>query len=83
MNMCPACHTGRLQRRSMVYLEWHGQKWLIVNRMPAIVCDVCGERAYDRDALENLQRLLWSNPLPNPTRTIATTTSQDVKSKSI
>ncbi|MEW5959697.1 MAG: YgiT-type zinc finger protein [Chloroflexota bacterium] len=64
MNVCPACFTGRLQRRQIAYVEWHGKKLLVVNRMPAIVCDVCGERIYDHDALEHLQRLIWSNPVP-------------------
>jgi YgiT-type zinc finger domain-containing protein len=63
MSVCPACYTGRLQRRQIPYLEWHGKNLLVVNRMPAIVCDVCGERMYDPDALEHLQRLVWSTPL--------------------
>ncbi len=63
MNVCPACHVGRLHRRSMAYLEWYGQELLVVDRMPAMVCDVCGERAYDNEAIENLQRLLWSKPI--------------------
>ena len=62
MNICPACHTGRLQRRSIAYLEWHGETLLVVDRMPAIVCDLCGERVYDHEALEHLQRLLWAGP---------------------
>lgn len=73
MNICPSCHIGRLQRRSMVYLEWHNKQLLIVDRMPAIVCDVCGERIYDHDALEHLQRLLWSS-LP----TSKTVTSRNI-----
>ena len=60
MDICPYCHTGRLQRRAMVYVQWHGDALLIVDRMPAIVCDMCGERAYDDQAVEHLQRLLWA-----------------------
>ncbi len=63
MKLCSICHTGRLQKRPITYLEWYGDTLLVVNHMPAIVCDVCGERSYDHDALENLQRLLWSGPL--------------------
>ncbi len=62
MNLCPSCRIGRLGKRSMAYIEWHGRNLLIANRMPAHVCDVCGERIYDDNALENLQRLLWSKP---------------------
>jgi hypothetical protein len=50
----------------MAYIEWHGDNLLIANHMPAEVCDVCGERVYDDEAIENLQRLLWSKPLSAP-----------------
>jgi YgiT-type zinc finger domain-containing protein len=66
MNICPVCRAGRLQKRSIAYLEWHGQNLLVVNRMPAMVCEMCGERVYDYEAIESLQKLLWSNlPLQN------------------
>jgi YgiT-type zinc finger domain-containing protein len=61
ITICPFCHTGRLERRAMTYIQWHGESLLVVNRMPAIVCDVCGERAYDDRAVEHLQRLLLSD----------------------
>jgi YgiT-type zinc finger domain-containing protein len=70
MNVCPSCRIGRLQRRVMVYLQWHDNSLLITNRMPAVVCDVCEERIYDYDAVESLQQLLWAYP-PNPARTIS------------
>jgi hypothetical protein len=44
----------------MAYVQWHGDALLVVDRMPAITCDVCGERAYDEQAIERLQRLLWA-----------------------
>ena len=66
MNICPYCHTGRLQRRNMVYVQWHGDALLVVDRMPAIICDVCGEKAYDEQAVENFQRLLWANTPGQP-----------------
>jgi YgiT-type zinc finger domain-containing protein len=74
MNVCPACHTGRLQRRSIAYVEWYDKKLLIVDRMPAIVCDICGERVYDNDAMEHLQRLLWAGPLHSTNNTISSNT---------
>jgi YgiT-type zinc finger domain-containing protein len=50
----------------MVYVQWHGDALLVVDRMPAIICDVCGEKAYDEQAVENLQRLLWANAPGQP-----------------
>ena len=61
MNICPYCHTGRLERRAMIYVQWHGDQLLVVDRLPAVVCNVCGERVYDERAVEHLQRLLWSS----------------------
>ena len=75
MNICPTCHTGRLQRRSIAYLEWHGETLLVVDRMPAIVCDVCGDRVYDHNALEHLQQLLWAGP-PHSSNTTFNRNSQ-------
>jgi len=61
MKICSSCRIGRLRQRSMAYVEWYGKNLLVVDRMPVQVCDVCGERAYDDDAMESLQRLLWAN----------------------
>ena len=70
MNICPYCHVGRLNKRVMVYLQWHDNDLLITNRMPAVVCDVCDERIYDHEAVESLQQLLWAYP-PNLPRTMS------------
>ncbi len=71
INICPVCNTGRLQKRSMTYIEWYGKELLVIDRMPTFVCSVCDEQIYDQDALENLQRLLWANPPHN--RRVAST----------
>ena len=82
MSFCPSCHVGRLQKRSMVYLEWHGQDLLVVDHMPAIICDLCGARSYDNNAMEYLQRLLLSSP-PDPPRVISNRNKFEVKHKGV
>lgn len=67
MKICPSCRVGRLRQRSMAYVEWYGKNLLIADRMPVHVCDLCGERAYDDDAMESLHRLLWAN-IPDSTK---------------
>jgi YgiT-type zinc finger domain-containing protein len=74
MSICPICQTGRLQKRSMVFVEWHDRYLLVVNRMPAMVCDVCQERVYDYEAIEILQKLLWSHP-PSLSRAVSSRNS--------
>lgn len=69
-NICPSCRIGRLQKRSMAYIEWYGKNLLVADRMPVQVCDVCGERDYDTEAIESLQQLLWSSAPTRSTRVI-------------
>jgi YgiT-type zinc finger domain-containing protein len=73
MKICPTCHLGRLVRRSMAYIEWHGGKLLVVDRMPVQVCDVCGDQTYDDGAIEELHRLLWSRASQMSARRTAVT----------
>ncbi|GEM_PF-4530778 len=61
--ICPTCHTGRLQPRAVSYVQWLGESLLVVHRVPAVVCDVCGERVYDDRAMRHLQRLLMMSNL--------------------
>ncbi len=55
----------------MAYIEWHHGDLLVVDRMPVEICDICGERDYDDTAIENLQRLLWSNSSKTQARSTA------------
>lgn len=66
MQICPFCHTGRVELRKIVYVQYHSPNAIIVDRIPALVCDTCGEKSYDPDAMENLQRLLWSTGADEP-----------------
>jgi len=60
MQICPHCHTGKLELHKVVFVQRHSPKSVVVDHIPALVCDACGEKSYDPHALENLQRLLWS-----------------------
>ncbi len=70
MYICPICNSTHLKKRIMKYVEWYGDELLVIERMPALVCDTCGERVYDQHAMEKLQRLLWAPP-PSPARVAA------------
>lgn len=65
MKLCPRCHTGKLELKKVVYVQWQDPNLVIVDRIPAMVCDNCGEKTYDLQALENLQQLLWTNLAPS------------------
>ena len=60
MQICPHCHTGKLELQKVVFVQQHGPGTIIVDHIPALICDACGDKSYDTRALETLQRLLWS-----------------------
>ncbi len=63
MQLCPHCHTGKLEMKKVVFVQWDAATHnTIVDRIPALVCDNCGEKAYAPQALDTLQQLLWTFP---------------------
>jgi hypothetical protein len=66
MDVCPNCHAGTLRRRPVTYAAWHAlsgeaDAHFVVTRVPAWLCDVCGIRLFDQEALA------WLMPLLGPT----------------
>ncbi len=56
--ICERCQTGHLQLRRVTLADWMGDAFVTVPNFPAWVCDVCGHREYDAEALEHLQAVL-------------------------
>jgi YgiT-type zinc finger domain-containing protein len=55
---CPICHVGKLQEQDVTHSQIFEGQLVVVNHVPAMVCDVCGERILDRDVLARLSGLL-------------------------
>lgn len=55
---CRNCQAGRMELRSVTYITWLGDELITVPDFPAWVCDFCGRREYDGDALNRLSLLL-------------------------
>jgi YgiT-type zinc finger domain-containing protein len=58
---CNQCHAGILQPRYVTYFTWLGNELITVPYFPAWVCDVCGRREYDEQAIQWLNMLLDPN----------------------
>lgn len=56
--LCRECPAGKLQPRNIVYITWLGEDLITVPDFPAWVCDFCGRRIYDEEALRRLNLLL-------------------------
>lgn len=57
---CPECQTGVLHRRYLTYFTWLDRELITVQNFPAWVCDMCGRREYDTQAIR------WLNAMLNP-----------------
>jgi len=55
---CGECQAGQLRRGYVTYFTWLGDELITVPDFPAWVCDQCGRREYDIDALNRLSMLL-------------------------
>lgn len=65
---CLECQGGRMHRKSVTYMTYIGDELISVPNFPAWVCDVCGRREYDNQALNQLSLLLSPNAGRNPGR---------------
>ena len=61
INLCVECRAGIMQPRDITYFTWLGQELITVPQFPAWVCDVCGRREYDEQAIHWLNIFLDPN----------------------
>jgi YgiT-type zinc finger domain-containing protein len=55
---CPECQAGKMHRSVVTYLTYLGDELISVPDFPAWVCDICGRREYDQNALNQLSLIL-------------------------
>jgi YgiT-type zinc finger domain-containing protein len=58
---CRECQAGQLHRQYVTYFTWMGEELITVPDFPAWICDVCGRREYDTQAVNQLSMLLSPN----------------------
>ncbi|MCJ7703628.1 MAG: YgiT-type zinc finger protein [Anaerolineales bacterium] len=55
---CPECQAGIMGLAYITYFTWLGAELITVPDFPAWICDVCGRRDYDSQAVSWLNTLL-------------------------
>ena len=58
-DQCPLCASTRLREALVKSTFWQDDRLVVVENIPAVVCDSCGERYYDdatSSALDIMQR---------------------------
>ena len=66
---CNECPAGVMHLHHITYFTWLGQELITVPNFPAWVCDMCGKREYDEQAISWLTMLLNPNA-GKPTRRV-------------
>jgi YgiT-type zinc finger domain-containing protein len=56
--VCPECIAGIMQLDHITYFTWLDEELIIVQNFPAWVCDICGRREFDAQAINRLNTLL-------------------------
>jgi len=55
---CTSCSIGQMRKTHITYFTWLGEQMITVPNFPAWICDMCGRREYDLQALDNLALML-------------------------
>lgn len=63
---CDVCQ-GKMTWQLISYFQFFEGQFIIVENVPAWVCEQCGEVFYEPDTVEKLQQLIWSRPTPQRT----------------
>ena len=67
--ICRECHAGMMQPRLITYFTWLNEELITVPHFPSWICDVCGRREYDEQAISWLNMILDPNAgKPTPHR---------------
>jgi YgiT-type zinc finger domain-containing protein len=66
---CDICG-GSLVEKEVTYKIELANKMVVVEHVPARVCNQCGETLYSAEAVERLQKTVWEQK--NPSRVIET-----------
>jgi len=66
---CDICG-GRREKTDISYNIFYRGRPVIIENVPAEVCQQCGEEYFDPDTVEMLQKVVWSQKKPK--RTIET-----------
>jgi len=67
---CEVCHTGQRRERLIRYSIIVNDRLIVVDQVPAEVCDQCGETTFRSDIVKRLQKTV-AHP-GKPVRTLET-----------
>jgi YgiT-type zinc finger domain-containing protein len=54
-----------MTKQEVTYTVQLGDRFVVIEHVPAKVCSQCGERLYSPDTVERLQRTAWEQRTPS------------------
>lgn len=61
---------GELKNQLTTYTQFYQDRFIVIENVPAWVCEQCGETYFDPDIVDRIQHVIWSGG--EPVRTIET-----------
>jgi YgiT-type zinc finger domain-containing protein len=62
MNECTLCHAGTYREKLIVFSSRRGDRLVVVEDVPALVCDVCGDQIITEETAREIERVTSGEP---------------------
>ena len=63
MNECTLCSEGQYLDKHIVFSFRRGDRLVVIEGVPALVCDVCGGRIITEDTAREIERVATGTPI--------------------
>ena len=63
MNKCTLCSEGQYLNKHIVFSSRRGDQLVVIEGVPALVCDVCGDRIITEDTAREIERVTTGTPI--------------------
>lgn len=63
MNKCTLCSEGQYLNKHIVFSSRRSDRLVVIEGVPALVCDVCGDRIITEDTAREIERIVAGTPI--------------------
>ena len=63
MSKCTLCSEGQYLNKHIVFNSRRGDQLVVIEGVPALVCDVCGDRIITEDTAREIERIATGTPI--------------------
>ena len=62
MRQCTLCHAGSYQDELVIFSARRGDRLIVVEDVPALVCTMCGDQIFTKGAVKGIERASTGEP---------------------